>query len=161
MGPELTTAISWAHIGSSVVAVISGPLVLLLRKGDRRHRRIGHVYVWSMVVLNATAFLIYRLLGTFGPFHIAAVISALTLAAGMRPVLRKQRREGWMVEHIGYMLWSVIGLYAAFFSEILVRSPWRGPFAMVVGMATALLVILGFVVQRPLVRRWSREVGAR
>lgn len=113
------------HIASIIFAMVLGAWVLIVHKGDRRHRRMGRAYAISMLLVNATDFGIYRLFGGFGPFHVAAVISLLTLLAGMRPVLLRKRSTEWYNTHMIFMYWSVLGLYAAFASEVLVRLPDR------------------------------------
>lgn len=154
--------LSALHIGASILALILGAWVLLVHKGDRRHRRMGRAYGISMLVVNATAFGIYRLFGGFGPFHIAAVVSLLTLLAGMRPVLLRNRPKEWFTTHMIFMYWSVVGLYAAFASEVLVRLPERpgAYFGLLVGGATAAIMTTAGLLQRRLVKRWSVVVGA-
>ena len=44
-----------------------------------------------MVLLNATALAIYRLTGSVGPFHVAALLSAATVAGGLGPAVRRGR----------------------------------------------------------------------
>lgn len=150
------TLISWTHIAAALLAMVLGAVVLLRRKGDRRHRILGYGYVSAMVLVNLSAFGLYGLFGTFGPFHVAAIISLLTLLAGMRAVLSRPHKPDWLVTHLTYMYWSVIGLYAAFFSELMVRLPIGATFGMAVGSATILTILLGGLFQRRLVRRWSR-----
>lgn len=153
------TAIGWLHVGSALAAMVLGLWMLLRRKGDRLHVRLGYAYVVCMLLVNATAFGLYKLFGTFGPFHVAALISLLTLAAGMRVVLRKPRRKEWLVHHLTYMYWSVIGLYAAFFSELMVRLPLGATFAWSVGLATGAVIFLGFFLQGRLTKRWVKDFG--
>lgn len=148
--------LSWVHIASALLSMCTGVLVLFRRKGDRGHVRLGYSYLICMLVMNGSAFGLYRLFGTFGPFHGAAVVSLLTLAAGMRAVLRSPRRKGWLVQHFTFMYWSVIGLYAAFFSEVMVRIPLGAAFAWSVGLATGGVVLFGALAQSRLTARWSR-----
>lgn len=153
------TLISWVHVATALLAMVLGALVLLRRKGDLLHRRLGYAYVVTMVGVNASAFGLYRLFGSFGPFHVAAIVSGLTVFAGMRAVLHKSGGPDRMVAHMIFMYWSVIGLYAAFFSEVMVRLRLGAAFATLVGVATGLTVLLGALLQPRLVRRWSRLVG--
>ncbi|MBK9275322.1 MAG: DUF2306 domain-containing protein [Flavobacteriales bacterium] len=156
------TFLSWAHLGPALLAMVFGALVLLRRKGTRGHRRTGYVYVAGMVVLNTTAFGMYRLFGTFGPFHVAAVVSALTVLAGMRAIRSRPRTVRQVELHLVFMYWSVLGLYAAFFSEVMVRVRINATFMVLVSIATAATILLGALFQNRLVRRWSAEVqGAR
>lgn len=151
------TLLSWVHIASALIAMVLGVVVLLRRKGDRRHVRLGYAYTVSMILVNVTAFGLYRLFGHFGPFHVAAIISLLTLLAGLRAVIRKPRRTDWLVNHLTYMYWSVIGLYAAFFSELMVRLPLGATFAWSVGLATGVVIFLGFFLQGRLTKRWVAQ----
>lgn len=103
-----------------------GLAVLLRPKGTRVHRRIGFGYVLSMVLLNATALMIYDLDGRFGPFHVGSIISLVTIGAGFTPVYFHRPRTAWMELHVMFMCWSYVGLLAAFVAEIAVRVPGVG-----------------------------------
>lgn len=153
--------VSWLHLASALLAMVLGAVVLLRRKGDHVHKRAGYAYVIAMALVNLTAFGLYRLFGTFGPFHVAALVSGLTVFAGMFNILRRPRRPNSMVSHMVFMYWSVIGLYAAFFSEAMVRLPLPGGFAALVGAATGATVLAGALLQGRMVKRWSaRYPGA-
>ena len=91
--------IGLVHIVSAIVAMIAGAIVLLNPKATRFHKQIGYVCVVSMVVLNATAFLIYHLYGKFGPFHVAAVFSTITIVGGMVPMSFRKQITGWLHWH--------------------------------------------------------------
>ena len=134
--------IGWAHTICSVSALVTGAAVLLRRKGTTGHRRLGWVYVGSMLGLNATAFLIYRLFGGFGPFHVAALLSLATVAGGMVPALR--RRPGWLTRHYWWMTYSYVGLLAAAASEVVTRMPGTA-FWGAVFLASAAVVAIGAV----------------
>lgn len=138
------------HLIFSVIALITGTLVLLKTKGTTTHKRIGYVYFASMMGLILTAFMIYHLYGKFGIFHWLAVLSLFTLLAGMIPVLTK-KPAGYITMHYNFMYWSVIGLYAAFAAETLVRLPRvviidgvpATMFYNMVGVATAIVMFFG------------------
>jgi hypothetical protein len=98
-----------------------------------------------MVLLNATALMIYNLFGRFGPFHALALVSLATVTAGVVPVWLRRPRA-WLELHARFMSWSYGGLVAAFFSEIGTRVPGVGfttgvlvPTAVVM-LAAALLI---------------------
>lgn len=152
------TWLSWLHIAAAVAAMLLGLLVLFRRKGTRSHRRLGYAYVAAMMVLNLSAFGMYRLFGIFGPFHIAAVVSTLTIAAGMRAILKRPRTQRTVELHLVFMYWSVLGLYAAFFSELMVRVRINGAFMIIVSIATGVTVLFGALLQRRLISKWSAEV---
>jgi uncharacterized membrane protein len=110
------------HLIFSIGALLLGTLVLLEKKGTARHQMVGYFYAVSMIGVNGTAFMIYRLFDGFGMFHWMAVVSTLTLVAGLIPVLRKKGND-YIIYHFSFMYWSVMGLYGAFVSETLVRLP--------------------------------------
>jgi len=131
--------LGWFHVTCALVALGAGAAVLLRRKGTRIHRRIGWVYVASMLLMNGTGLMIYRLFGGFGPFHVAAVASLVTVLVGIVPAVRR-RPANWVERHYAWMTWSYVGLCAAAVSEVATRTPglrfWWG---VLVGT----LVVLG------------------
>jgi uncharacterized membrane protein len=152
-------SLGWTHTVAAVTALVAGAAVLLTRKGTRRHRQLGWAYVGSMLLLNATALLIYRLFGRFGPFHVGAVFSFVTVVAGTAAALgaRRARARGDGVgraraleRHYQWMTWSYVGLAAAAVSEIATRMPALRPrpgqglaFGITVAAATLLVVAVG------------------
>lgn len=152
------TWLSWLHIAAAVAAMLLGLLVLFRRKGTRSHRLLGYAYVSAMMVLNLSAFGMYRLFGIFGPFHIAAVVSTLTIGAGMRAILKRPRTQRTIELHLVFMYWSVLGLYAAFFSELMVRVRINAAFMIIVSVATGATIFIGALLQRRLISKWSAEV---
>lgn len=110
------------HLTASIFALITGLFVLIAKKGTRTHKQIGYVYSISMVLVNVTAFMIYKLYGKFGIFHWLAVVSCLTLFAGLYPVFTK-KSNNYLLKHFNFMYWSVVGLYCAFMAEIFSRLP--------------------------------------
>ncbi|MBX2892917.1 MAG: hypothetical protein KF734_18550 [Saprospiraceae bacterium] len=119
----VSDAWGWVHLFASVIALVAGTLVLWLEKGTVAHKRIGYLYALSMVVLLSTAFMIYRLFHNWGIFHWMAVVSALTIACGLWPILSKWPRKQYISLHLSFMYWSVMGLYGAFAAETMVRLP--------------------------------------
>jgi uncharacterized membrane protein len=109
--------IGTVHLAAAVAALASGAAVLLRRKGGTAHRRTGWVYAASMLTLNGTALAIYRLTGSFGPFHAAAFASMGTLVAGVLAVRRRATDPLAIERHYSFMSWSYVGLCAAAVSE--------------------------------------------
>ena len=102
------------HTGCGMIALVSGAAVVGMRKGTRRHRHVGWIYVAIMTLLCVTSFFIYELFGGFGPFHVAAIISFISVVGGiLAPLLRTQIGEQWMEAHYRFMLWSYVGLVMA------------------------------------------------
>lgn len=95
--------LGWVHMVFGLLSLMTGTIVILSRKGNRRHRSWGYAYLFSMVATNITALLIYDLTGTFNFFHASAFLSLATLIMGMASVLRRAPRQGriWVVRQPG------------------------------------------------------------
>ncbi len=155
------------HLISSIIALVTGLLVLTTTKGTTRHKKIGYIYVVSMVVLNLTAFMIYRLFGKFAIFHWFAVLSCLTLIAGMYPVLTKKSKN-YLLTHFNFMYWSVVGLYCAFCAEILTRIPFlydlpnkRQLFGILTGVSIFIVMIIATIIFAKMKPKWTKQYERR
>jgi uncharacterized membrane protein len=109
-------AVGALHFSSAVIALLAGAGVLLYDKGTRLHVWTGRIYIAAMLSTNASTLAIYELLGRFGPFHVLALMSLLSVMAGLIPVLRK--RPGWLQRHAQFVLGSFVGLCAAAVAEV-------------------------------------------
>jgi len=145
------------HLITCMISLISGTLILVLAKGTRIHKSIGYIYFIFMLMVNGTAFGLYHLFGRFGPFHIAALISLATLLAGMFPVLL--RTKSWLNLHLAFMYYSVMGLYAAFVSEVIVRIPGIA-FGPAVGFATAVVMITAMIFFQRQSKKWLNQYAS-
>lgn len=155
------------HLLASVIALVTGIFVLVTAKGTKRHKQVGYVYSVSMIILILTAFLIYRLYGKFAIFHWLAVVSCLTLVAGIYPIMAKKPRN-YILIHFNFMYWSVIGLYGAFMAEIFVRLPKiilteSGEpmviFYKMIGVAVGIVMAIGTVFYLKFKPRWTKQYG--
>jgi len=165
MGHLVSGLTGQVHLIASVIALFTGLFVLVTTKGTKQHKQIGYVYAIAMIVLNITAFMIYRLYGKFGIFHWFAVISCLTLFAGLYPVIAKTSKN-YLLSHFNFMYWSVIGLYAAFMAETFSRLPKivlsetgqpMTIFYKLIGVAIALVMGIGvffFIKYKPI---WTKQ----
>ncbi|WP_194976984.1 DUF2306 domain-containing protein [Aquiflexum lacus] len=151
----INNQIGLIHFIASVLALVFGSAVLVMTKGSKIHSRAGYLYVVSMVVMLATAFMLYNLFGKWGIFHYFAVVSSCTLILGMIPILVRNQIKNWAYLHFSFMYWSVIGLYAAFVSEMLTRIP-EVPFYNMVGLATAGVMLVGGILFGINKAKWSR-----
>jgi hypothetical protein len=97
-----------------------------------------------MLLLNLTAFQIYHLFGRFGPFHILAIMSLICLVGGIVPAFMRKQIKNWIYWHYYFMNWSVVGLYAAFWAELLTRTLPMGQFWPIVIGATSVTTWIGF-----------------
>jgi uncharacterized membrane protein len=140
--------LGWVHTGAAVASLGLGAAVLLRGKGTRSHRRLGWTYVVAMILLNVTALAIYRLTGTFGPFHIAAILSLVSVTVGVIPAVRRRPAVTWVEHHYWWMTYSYLGLIAAAVAEVTTRVPGIN-FWWTVVLASAAV----FVVGAPIIRR--------
>jgi uncharacterized membrane protein len=134
--------IAQVHIIAAVAALFLGAVVFLTRKGTRLHVRVGIGYVVSMLVMNVTAFGIYRLTGTLNAFHVGAFFSLVTVLAGWVPAIRRRPAERWLQMHFEFMSWSYVGLIAGAVSEAVTRLP-QAPFVGAVVAGSAVVFLLG------------------
>ena len=91
------------HLIASSLAMVTGSLVLILKKGTKLHKKVGYVYVFSMVILLITAFMIFRLFNGWGVFHYTALLSTVTICLGMIPVLLRKPKGRWKYLHFTFM----------------------------------------------------------
>ena len=163
MGNIVSNTTGLIHLIVSIIALITGLIVLLTTKGTKRHKQIGYIYAMSMLLVNLTAFLIYRLFGKFGIFHWFALLSCLTLLAGMYPVLVKKSKN-FLLLHFNYMYWSVVGLYCAFCAEILTRIPFvfdlpnkRQLFGILTGVSILIVMTIATIIFAKMKPKWTKQ----
>lgn len=138
------------HFFFALLAIVAGAVVVSRRKGTRFHKWCGRLYLVSMLAVNISALLIYRLWGHFGPFHVAAIISLATVLMGVQVAWRKKPARHWKVAHAYWMSWSYVGLLAAAVSESATRY-LHYDFGWTVGLATAaVLTVGGLIINRRL-----------
>ena len=156
------STLGWIHTVFGMAALLAGAAVIVLRKGTRWHRTLGHLYLTSMISLNATSLFIYNLYGHFGPFHWLAVSSLLTLIAGMIPVFTRRPKGRWLELHAIIINISYIGLVAATAAEITSRIPGlEGAFGLVVGGTSALIIGIGAALIRRYLPQSLRRTPSR
>jgi uncharacterized membrane protein len=107
-------AIVWAHIGTIVVALALTPLMLLRRRGDTMHRRLG--WLWTAAML-LTALLSFGVRGINGTgLSLIHLLSAWTLVQVILLVWYARRHQ--VARHRGAVRGMVMGalLVAGFFT---------------------------------------------
>jgi len=133
--------IGWFHFITAVLALVTGTVVVLNVKGTLFHKRVGYVYVIAMLTLNLSSFFIINF-GGFSLFHFFAIVSLLTVLGGMRAAWK--RHKNWLAAHYYFMSWSVVGLYAALWSEIGTRFTTNmKEFWWIVALATFITIVIG------------------
>ena len=102
-----------------LLSLVSGLAVMLMQKGTLPHRRVGMVYFISMASLNVLSFFIYEMWGHWGPFHYMALVSLVTVSAGMVAIIYFRHRPKGLEWHYKMMYWSYVGLLMATGSHVM------------------------------------------
>ncbi|WP_288955857.1 DUF2306 domain-containing protein [uncultured Polaribacter sp.] len=149
------STIGYIHLLFAIVSMVTGLVVVFNTKGTRFHKRIGYVYVINMLLLNISSFFISNFNG-FSIFHFFAIVSLVTILAGMYPVLKKTKN--WLQKHYYFMAWSVVGLYCAFWSEVGTRFVGNmKQFWWAVAIATFLTAFIGAKIINKNAKRLTRK----
>ncbi len=164
-GNFITSYTGLIHFIASIIALLLATFVLILPKGTSKHKIIGKLYTLAMLVVLTTAFMTYRLFGTWGIFHWTAIVSGLTLICGLIPIFTKRPTKNYKSLHFSFMYWSIMGIYGAFVSETLVRMPKivvesgkpNSVFYNIAGIGTALVMGLGAYFFIKLKPKWDKQ----
>ena len=140
----VNTQLGWFHFITALISILSGTYILCMPKGSKRHKRVGYLYVVSMVLVCGSALGIYNITGNFGDFHTLAIAGLITLIIGLVPLFLKSSSRKHRIFHLWFMYYSVLGLYAAFVSELSLRIPEK-PSYSVVGISTAVVFVVGSI----------------
>lgn len=111
------------HLISSLIALCSGVVGLLSRKGSQLHKYTGYVFLTSMYTVNITALLKYDLTGSFNLFHFVAIASLCTLVCATYFLISFMRTKNMVdiIKHGVFMIWSYYGLFTALIAEVVTR----------------------------------------
>lgn len=120
------------HSAAALVALATGGLLMVARKGTRLHRMLGIFYIVAMAhVLGAAAFMpatVVPFFGTsFGFFHLFLVIGGISMAFGIAALLRWRRRRDTRAlrAHQIHLAYSYAGLIMAGLSQLLTNPRYR------------------------------------
>jgi uncharacterized membrane protein len=107
------------HATAALLSLTLGGVQLARRHyGDRRHRRLGRVWVAAMYLTIASSFLIQDLRpGDFTLFHALSVFTFGTLTTGLLAAVR-----GDVPMHLRMMTGSWLGVIGAFVGAVAVPS---------------------------------------
>jgi uncharacterized membrane protein len=137
------------HVLAAFSALGAGAAVLLLPKGTHTHRVLGTVYVLALLLVNVAALSLHRE-STFGVFHALAVVSLVTIAVGLSPLLLGKRSPMVLTTHAYCMTWSYAGVVAAGCGQLTVAvgedvAAWAVPVAIATVLSISGVVIFGRV----------------
>lgn len=116
------------HIMAGINALVTGTLIVLLKKGGQRHRRLGNLFFLAMLGVGITAFAL-AIVRSNAFLFMVGVFSMYQVLGGHRAVRKKSLRPSiadWSITVIGAangvaMLWSaqvvllVFGLLSVWF----------------------------------------------
>ncbi len=107
-------AIVWAHLATILVALALTPVVLLRRRGDVVHRRLG--WVWAGAMFLTAVLSLFVRLSNHGHFSLIHLLSAFTIL--QVPILVVAARQHNVVRHRRAVRAMVTGalLIAGFFT---------------------------------------------
>lgn len=125
------TLVGWIHTIACLIALSAGAVNLVAEKGTLQHRTVGSFYFWSMIVLNLSAFGIYRFdvaqfrplvagPNVFGLFHWFAVAGLVFVLIG-RFAASRQNKAFWAYTHPIAMVLSYYDLIAGGVNEVFAR----------------------------------------
>jgi uncharacterized membrane protein len=98
------------HIAGGTVALLSGPVPMLSRKGSRLHRRAGDIYAVAMMLTVVLALVLAAMKGNV-LLLVIAVFSFFLVFSGVRAIaFRRGGRPSWAdhgvcVLTVGFSLW--------------------------------------------------------
>jgi len=112
--------LGWTHSLASLAALALGPAAFFQRKGSAPHIAFGRAYLVVMLVVNVTAFGIYRRHMFWFP-HWFAVAALVCIALAYAAVRLKQPKRGWIHVHLTGMLASYYVLIGGGVNETYLR----------------------------------------
>jgi uncharacterized membrane protein len=133
------------HVAFVLPALVLGPVNLFRTRRDRWHKRIGRVWVVSMLGLALSSMFIHtiRLIGPFSPIHI---LSILTFVGVFRAIWAVRRGDVQSHRRIMRALYAIALLGAGVFTFLPGRRMnllFAGAEPLLVFAVAALLGVLG------------------
>ncbi|GAA4022240.1 hypothetical protein GCM10022280_23580 [Sphingomonas swuensis] len=114
------------HLVTVIPAIPLGAYVLLARKGDRRHRTLGSLWLALMLVTSVSTIFIRNL--NHGDFSAIHLLTLLSLVAIPRAIIAARRHD--IAAHRRHLLTFYTGsmLIAGFFTFLPGRTMWQWAF---------------------------------
>ena len=141
------------HAIAATGVVLLGPIQIIRRTKDRKHRFIGRSWVILMYFVCTSGMFIYSLTGSFTLFHALAIWTFMSTTLGVIAI-----RRGNVRRHIGMMVGSYLGaLIAGIFAaavpgreipQLAVSDPgllWSLVAAVIVAVTAWAIFVLRFV----------------
>lgn len=118
----LLTALTFAHVGAGIIALLIGIVPMVVRKGSRLHNRAGLVYVYCMIAVAITALLLclmqpFKLIRLF--LTGIAVLSFYLCVSGWRATKQKRSSPGTFDRGLIYAALGAAAAMVAFGTYLL------------------------------------------
>ncbi len=109
-------AIVWIHLATIILALGLTPFILLRRRGDRMHRRVGYVWLAAVIVTAISTFWIRET--NPGKLSLIHLLSLFTLVQLPRVIMAARRHD--VTTHRRGIQFFIIGalLIAGFFTFV-------------------------------------------
>jgi uncharacterized membrane protein len=96
------------HLASVIPAIPLGAMVLVRRKGDTSHRRLGRIWGGMMILAAASSFGLHGATGGLSWIHALSVLVLVTVTRGVVQAVR-----GRIAQHMRSMILVYAGLVVA------------------------------------------------
>lgn len=134
---NLVVPIIFVHAFCGLFALGAGAVLFVQPKRTPLHKRLGHYYAATLVVVDVTSWLLYFIRGsTLNAFHVLALANLFALSWGIATAILRKPHGKWYRHHYYLISWSYVGLVAATLVEI----------ALKVGQVTSVASIVALTV---------------
>lgn len=112
--PGFTHTVITIHAITASLVVLIGPVNVLRKKKDSKHKALGRSWVVAMYATCVSGMFIYTISGGFTIFHALAILTFITTTLGVISI-----RRNWVTAHVGNMVGGylgalIAGVFAAF-----------------------------------------------
>ena len=94
MQPFLSPALI-IHIAAGFIALLTGLIAIVAKKGQKVHRIVGKIYFWSMLIVAGSAAFM-SLIKDLSFFLMLSMFAFYASYAGFRAIRNKTRRANWL-----------------------------------------------------------------
>jgi len=122
----MDTFISISHIISASLSLILGFIIVIGTKGSKRHKSLGNIYFWAMVVNNITALFIMKAFGKWFFPHYLGIAALISVTIGWAAGKFKSSKR-WLSVHIIFMTISFYLLVGGAINELFLHLPSLRP----------------------------------
>ena len=136
------------HTVLAISGIVVGLIQFLRAKRSPNHRARGYAFVYTMLIADGAAMLVFQFTEKLNILHIGAMTNLVCIVAAMIPVLRSPRPSNWKNQHYCWMSWSYVGLLAAAATELVVRTSHlatREQAWTATAATSALVTVIGYV----------------